>query len=726
MRISIKIKLAAAFTVVILLAVAITLTAINKLEKLNEAMDINFKVRVAARVFSNDLRILSREFFMLELEIIGSESEQEMAKFSGQMNEIKGKMNEALGKLQPLMDEQTRPALTAFTTAWQKYEQISDRAVKLAMQNTFARARNMSTGEVRKAADAAMDSVTDVIRQAQKLDAASTRALFAAQRIATDILGIHRSEKNIILDASEEGVARQKKQIEGYTEDARAQFTELRSLFTGENARNVDALLDNYRKFLDLSEQTRAIAAINASDKAFRLSIGEGKDTLHAATGQLFELNKLITAAVDANVTAGHQDYSVAKSLMLSMLAVSVVLAIVIGAWISISLSKNVGRSVRLANAVAMGDLSLNIEAASNDELRDLIEAQQAMVANLRQTATLAEEIAKGNLTVQAKRLSDKDVLGIALETMVSRLRSVVEEAFQASVSVSSGSQQLSASAESMSEGATEQAASAEEAASSMEEMASSIKQTAQNAGETERIAKQSAKDAQLSGEAVSKTVNAMQIIASKITIIQEIARQTDLLALNAAVEAARAGEHGKGFAVVASEVRKLAERSERAANEISLLSAETVDVAQKAGEMLTRLVPDIQQTAELVEEISSACREQDIGAGQVNTAIQQLDKVIQHNAAASEQVSSTSEELSSQAEQLRQIISYFKLDETNSVRGALYSAPPAQLQGGHFGYPKKHRNLALAHGPKNAGKKRTYSSQLGVKHADDDDFQMF
>src|SRR5690606_8018961 len=217
----------------------------------------------------------------------------------------------------------------------------------------------------------------------------------------------------------------------------------------------------------------------------------------------------------------------------------------------------------------------------------------------------------------------------------------------------------------------SEQASSTEEASASTEQMAATIKQSAANAAQTEKIARQSAADALASGEAVGKAVNAMQTIAEKIMVVQEIARQTDLLALNAAVEAARAGEHGRGFAVVASEVRKLAERSQAAAAEISTLSGDTVKAAQSAGDMLTRLVPDIQRTAELVEEISAGSREQNAGAAQVNTAIQQLDKVTQQNTSASEEMSATSEELASQAEQLQAAISYFRVDNNLKSAGA-------------------------------------------------------
>jgi methyl-accepting chemotaxis protein len=280
-----------------------------------------------------------------------------------------------------------------------------------------------------------------------------------------------------------------------------------------------------------------------------------------------------------------------------------------------------------------------------------------------------AKEVAGGNLTVQLAERSPNDELMRSLSSMVAKLSEVVSDVKGASDNVAAGSQQMSSGSEELSQGASEQAAAAEEASSAMEEMSANIKQNADNALQTEKIAVKSAQDAQEGGKAVLQTVSAMKDIAGKISIIEEIARQTNLLALNAAIEAARAGEHGKGFAVVASEVRKLAERSQKAAAEISELSSSSVEVAVKAGDMLTRMLPDIQKTAELVQEISASCKEQDTGAEQINKAIQQLDQVIQQNAAAAEEMSSTAEELSSQSEQLQETIGYFNIGEGRAAR---------------------------------------------------------
>ncbi|HJV65453.1 MAG TPA: CHASE3 domain-containing protein [Geomonas sp.] len=280
-----------------------------------------------------------------------------------------------------------------------------------------------------------------------------------------------------------------------------------------------------------------------------------------------------------------------------------------------------------------------------------------------------AKEVASGNLMVSLQERSAQDELMHALSGMVARLVEVVQQVKSAADNVASGSVELSANAQSMSEGASQQAAAAEEASSSMEEMSSNIRQNADNAQQTEKIAVKSAENAKEGGRAVAETVQAMKDIAGRISIIEEIARQTNMLALNAAIEAARAGEHGKGFAVVASEVRKLAERSQVAAGEISELSVSSVEVAERAGSMLASILPDIQKTAELVQEINASSREQDTGAQQINRAIQQLDQVIQQNASASEEMAATAEELSSQSTQLQSTISFFRVDEHPSTQ---------------------------------------------------------
>jgi X-X-X-Leu-X-X-Gly heptad repeat protein len=276
--------------------------------------------------------------------------------------------------------------------------------------------------------------------------------------------------------------------------------------------------------------------------------------------------------------------------------------------------------------------------------------------------------IAGGDLRagIEVKSKDEVGQLLQAMKNMVDKLKSVVADVKSASDNVAAGSQELSSGAQQLSQGAAEQAASVEETSSSMEEMTSMIKQNSDNATQTEKIALKSATDATEHGTAVTQTVDSMKEITSKISIIEEIARQTNLLALNAAIEAARAGEHGKGFAVVAAEVRKLAERSQTAAGEISKLSKSSVDVAEQAGQMLTKLVPDIQRTAELVQEISAASKEQITGSDQISAAIQQLNHVIQQNAGAAEEIASTAEELSSQAGLLQSTISFFKVDESD------------------------------------------------------------
>ncbi len=278
--------------------------------------------------------------------------------------------------------------------------------------------------------------------------------------------------------------------------------------------------------------------------------------------------------------------------------------------------------------------------------------------------------ISKGDLTKNI-RIDSGDEIGdmaVKLNDMLETIRKTVTGVKLTSENVIVSSQEIRNSSEQMSQGTTNQAASAEEASSAVEEMNATIRQNADNALQTEKIALKSSQDARESGTAVMEAVKAMQDIANKISVIEEIARQTNLLALNAAIEAARAGEHGKGFAVVAAEVRKLAERSKVAAGEISHLSASSVHVAERAGQMLAKLVPDIQKTAQLVQEISTASKEQTAGAEQINGAIQQLNQVIQQNAGATAGMASTAQELASQADQLHSDVSFFNVNGTEKM----------------------------------------------------------
>ncbi len=284
----------------------------------------------------------------------------------------------------------------------------------------------------------------------------------------------------------------------------------------------------------------------------------------------------------------------------------------------------------------------------------------------------ILQRVADGDLTVRIQlRPGDRNSMLFSIDQMVQKLTGVMTDVSSSASALASASEEISASAQALSQNASEQAANVEETSAAVEEITSTVSQNSENARVTDGMATKSASDAGEGGDAVKQTVQAMQQIAGKIGIIDDIAYQTNLLALNAAIEAARAGEHGKGFAVVAAEVRKLAERSQVAAQEISSVAANSVMMAERAGSLLDQMVPAIRKTADLVQEISAASREQASGLDQINTAVSQLAQTTQMNASASEQLSSTSEEMSAQAIQLQELIRFFRVDEGGGARPA-------------------------------------------------------
>lgn len=349
-------------------------------------------------------------------------------------------------------------------------------------------------------------------------------------------------------------------------------------------------------------------------------------------------------------------------------------------------------------------------------------------------------DVATGNLVEdsvsdedKAKIKARKDELGQMARTMTemkNSLTGMVQSIRESSLQIQAGSEQISASSQSVSSGASEQAASTEEMSATIEEMASNIRQTADNASKTSTIARGTSANGEAGGAAVSQAVDAIKQIAEKISIIEDIAGQTNLLALNAAIEAARAGDAGKGFAVVASEVRKLAERSQVAAGEISGLSSQTVGLSEKAGEMISKVVPDIEQTSQLIDEIATASREQDNGAQQVSKAIVQLDTVVQQNASAAEEMAAMSEELSAESQKLVEAVNFFRIDESNVVQKPAQRQEPQQER---KPMPKPETKFAPGAKPSERPAQHTETKQkptVGVKTAgnliSDADFEEF
>ncbi len=471
-----------------------------------------------------------------------------------------------------------------------------------------------------------INDMTDIMYQRELL------GISYVKETNIDLLYLARAEKNLLLASNEVDRKKFRQQHAEAEKLIMENLAKARPLFTSEKGKELLAKLDRaWDEYRPVSQKIVELAMaedLQKSRASVDMSIGIGREKITTVDDTLTELTRIKEANAKDYSALTTELYQKSRMFMIILIVGSVVAGVIIGILITVGLTRQLGGEpgyiADLAGRVAQGDLTMTFPVSSKVE-----------------TGVYA-----------------------AMKAMVEKLREIVTDVKGASDNVAAGSQELSASSEQMSQGATEQAAAAEEASSSMEQMSSNIRQNADNAAQTEKIALKSAADARDGGSAVVETVGAMKEIASKISIIEEIARQTNLLALNAAIEAARAGEHGKGFAVVAAEVRKLAERSQKAAGEISELSASSVQVAESAGEMLGRIVPDIQRTAELVQEISAACKEQDTGVEQINKAIQQLDQVIQQNASASEEMASTSEELASQAEQLQTTISFFRIEE--------------------------------------------------------------
>jgi len=451
-------------------------------------------------------------------------------------------------------------------------------------------------------------------------------------------------------------------------------------------------------------------------------------DSMKAKYSEISERLKLNTeqdkSAIAAAFASTRQTQQVATTITTIIILLCAVSLVVASIYVARAVTRPLGDALKVANSLAIGDLTASVRVSSTDEIGQLLEAINQMTAYLKEMATVADNLASGNLVVHVEPKSSRDSFGNAFVAMIAKLSQVIGEVRAGANAVSAAAAQVSSSSQSLSQGTSEQAAFVEETTSSLDQMNSSITQNAENSRHMEQMALKGVKDADESGRAVKETVDAMKAISEKISIIEEIAYQTNLLALNAAIEAARAGEHGRGFAVVATEVRKLAERSQTAAKEIGKLTSSSVNIAERSGQLLVELVPSIKKTADLVLDVAAASNEQSSGVAQINKAMSQVDQVTQRNASAAEELSSTAVEMASQAEGLRELMAFFHVDDREDVFGR-FGSPV------HTGLPRdRHALISQGVGSQRRSQRSTWddsdNGNMRSQARDEQDFRRF
>lgn len=519
------------------------------------------------------------------------------------------------------------------------------------------------------------------------------RCIELSGKLAADVQALANTEKEMYLVQERNKLNKLQEKGENILLSIDQNISKIKMVLDEQESREFEVFLQKYQLYLENYKKVKHLAAelntAQSNAEAYDVILNQSTVSLEAA---IASLNRLIRRNSEELTTIEENTNALYAKGQRDMLIVFILIILVKIAMLYrtiSSTSRSMAKATLAMQKLAMGDFSNHIINYRKDEIGELLSQINATTGKLQESVAIAKKVSEGDLTVDVSKKPEGE-LETALQSMVLRLRDIVNGIVSGADTISSASQQLSAASQMMSSGATEQAASAEEVASSMEEMAANIQHNNGHAFNTEKIAAKAAIDIMESNKAVQHTEVSMKEITSKITIIGEIARQTNLLALNAAIEAARAGEQGKGFAVVAAEVKKLAERSQVAANEINQLSSAGIDMAGRSGKLLEEVAPDIEKTSVLVKEISTSGKEQTMNAEQINSALQELNHVIQQNAAVSEEVAASSEELMVQAEQLRQAVDFFRIGEQAQFKPTIQ--PVYKKPAGANGHSVQHK----------------------------------